>query len=169
MGPQVWDAFRLCDQPRRGPPGPVDSGHEPDDATALLLGEAAPHAVALAVLQGPRQTGLPDVAGRAERQRRSRLLLGGGEERVRVDPVAGRLVLPDVRGGGVGGERFQVDASEAILGHTQLRAAPSVWAGAPEGARARRNGSTVRIRTRTVLKSQGPRSIGRLAMGVPRR
>src|SRR5512132_696069 len=54
------------------PVGPLASGHEPDDATALLLGEAAPHAVALPVLQGPRQTGLADVAGRAERQRGSR-------------------------------------------------------------------------------------------------
>src|SRR4249920_3606484 len=101
MGPQVWAASRPCDQPCRGRGGPVASGHEPDDATTLLLGEAAPHAVALAVLQGPRETGLADVAGRAERQRGSRLLLGGGEERVRVDPVAGRLILPDVRGGGV--------------------------------------------------------------------
>src|SRR6185503_20181603 len=104
MGPQVWAGFRPRDQPRRERARAFASGYEADDAAALLLGEAPPHAVAFPVLQRPRETGLSDVAGRAERQGGSRLLLGGGEERVRVDPVAGRLVLPDVRGGRVGGE-----------------------------------------------------------------
>src|SRR4029450_11864582 len=154
MGPQVWAGCWPRDQPRRERARAFASGHEADDAAGVLLGGGTPQPAALPVLQRPRETGLPDVAGGAERQGGSRLLLGGWEERVRVDPVAGRLVLPEVRGGGVGGERFQVDASDAILGHTQLPAASSGWAGAPEGARARRNGSTVRIRTRTVLKSQ---------------
>src|SRR5215211_2610439 len=121
MGPQVWAASRPRDQPWRGL-WAAASGHEPDDATTLLLREAAPHAVALTVLQGPREAGLADVAGRAERQGGSRFLLGGREERVRVDPVAGRLVLPDVRGGGVGGEGLQVDPRDPVLGHIRLPA-----------------------------------------------
>ena len=145
------------------------SGHEPDDAAALLLGQATPHAVALPVLQRPREAGLPDVAGRAEREGGSRLLLGGGEERVRVDPVAGRLVLPDVRGGWVGGRAFRsIPAMRSLVTLNPLRPRRVAQATRRGPVRAG-HGCTVRVRTRTVLKSQGPRSNGGPPIGVPRR
>src|SRR3954453_14337134 len=67
------------------------------DAAALLLGEAAPNAVALAVLDGPGQARVTDRAGAAVRERQTGVFLGSREEPLGVDAVARRAVLPQVR------------------------------------------------------------------------
>src|SRR5512134_3299505 len=109
MAPPVWgSALGLTN--RR-------SGDEADQPPPLLLGEPAPDAVALTVLERPGQARLAAPAGVAVREGRTGLLLGGGEEDVGVDAVARGLVLPHVRRGGVGGEGFHVDPADTFLVH----------------------------------------------------
>src|SRR5919106_4831728 len=111
-----------------GTAGPTGaSGDLSGDAAPLLFREPAPDPVALAVLECPGEALLADRAGAAERERRARLFLGDGEEHVRVDAVARRPFLPDIRGGGVGGEQADVDAGEPIDPHRSflLPACPS--------------------------------------------
>src|SRR5919197_2502275 len=103
------------------PGGPVGgSGHEADQAAALLLGQPAPHAVPLPVLQGPGEAGLPEPARRAVGEGGGSLLLRGGEEQIGVDAVAGRQVLPHVRRERVRGERLQVDPGDPFPRHGAL-------------------------------------------------
>lgn len=81
-------------------------------AAPLLLGQAAPNAVAFAVLERPSQALFADPATTAERERRTCLIFGDGEEQVGLDAEAGGSVLPVVRGGRVRGERLQIDVRE---------------------------------------------------------
>src|SRR5438445_12466472 len=91
------------------------SGHVALEAAALLLREPAPDAVALAVAERPRQADLLDPAHPAVGQSKRRILLGRREEDLRVDAVAGRLVLPRVRRGRVPGELVQVDVGKHVV------------------------------------------------------
>src|SRR3954468_16366492 len=70
------------------------SGDPAGQPSTLLLGHAAPDAVALAVLQGPGETLLADPARSAVRERGPGLLLGDREEHVGIDAEAGGAVLP---------------------------------------------------------------------------
>src|SRR3954470_5743372 len=67
------------------------------DAAALLLGEAAPNAVALAVLDGPGQARVTDRAGAPVRERQTGIFLGSRKELLGVNAIARRAVLPQVR------------------------------------------------------------------------
>src|SRR6266496_3766374 len=72
------------------------SGDDSVEATALLLGGAAPHAVPLPVLQRPGQAEFTDRADGAIGEGQAGLLLGGGEEDLGVEAVAGGALLPMV-------------------------------------------------------------------------
>src|SRR6266550_1875165 len=91
--------------PRASTGGPARTDRASGDVslqpTALLLGRRTPHAVALTVLERPREAFLADRADGAERERRSGLFLGDREEDIGVDPEAGCAVLPEIRGGRV--------------------------------------------------------------------
>src|SRR4029450_9851559 len=99
------------------PPARWRSGHLALQASALLLGEASPDAVAFAVLECPREAFLADPARGAERERRTRLLLADREEDVGIDPEACSAVLPEVRWGWVGRQQIHVDAREPVDPH----------------------------------------------------
>src|SRR5712691_5183956 len=100
---------------RTGPAwDPRGSGDLPAHAASLLLGETAPDAVPLAVLDRPCEALLADPATDAERERRSRLVLGDGKEQIGVDAETRRSVLPVVRWGRVLRQCVQVDVREPL-------------------------------------------------------
>src|SRR5438093_98998 len=92
-------------------PCPVTSvsGHVTCEPAPLLLREAAPNAVPLAVLQRPCQAELSDRTDATVGQGGARLLFRCGEEDVRVDAVTGGPLLPHVGWGRVRGKALQVD------------------------------------------------------------
>ena len=100
-----------------GPGWTAASGDVALQAAPLLFGGRAPHAVPLAVLEGPREALFADRAREAERERRSRLLLGDGEEDVRVDAEAGGAVLPEIGGSGVRREGLEINVGEPVDPH----------------------------------------------------
>src|SRR5207245_525163 len=78
--------------------------------------------------EGPRQADLLDTAHAAVGQGQGCVLLGGREEDLRVDPEAGRFVLPGVRRVRVPGELSEVDVRQRIVHRSPIEyPAPRAW------------------------------------------
>src|SRR5438876_4392303 len=99
---------------------------------ALLFGEPAPDAVALAVPESPRQADPLDPTHAAVGEGEGRILLGGWEEDLRIDPEACRPVLPGVGRVGVPGKLPEVDVGERLVHRSPIEY-PAPVAGKPWG------------------------------------
>ena len=105
--PATRRARRSPGQPWREPTA-AGSGRPaalPQDAAALLLGGAAPHAFLLPALEGELQAGLLHRAHVAHHLGGDGLLVGGGIEDLGVESAAGRVAAPE-RDPWVGGQLF---------------------------------------------------------------
>ena len=103
------------------------SGDLASEPTPLLLRQPTPHAVALPVLQARARHSVRIIAGAAERERRSRLLLGDREEDVGVDPVA----RADRSCQTSGGEGLSGSAPTSNVGRRSIRTVPLLPSGSP--------------------------------------
>lgn len=92
-------------------------------AAALLLGRSTPDPIALAVANGPSQARLAHAADRAVGQSQPRLLFGGWEEDFRVEAIASRPFLPEVRWAHLLREALHVDLELKHLANRKWSAA----------------------------------------------